>query len=408
MDKPVNKKRKANVVITETNLRVLEFIATYYIVSRRMVQEALFSHCNSPKAIVTRLKKLRDNGFIARAAMQVVPDGQNPRPIYHLTKKGAKALAAGRQNSDWLNVNLRPPSNFLLWHWLGIVNMHVMIDAAIAVDAAIKMCAFHKEWEVINKDQPNPKLHFSLHTTLRSEPPLSVAPDFGFMLESQGFKKVYLGEYDRATDSIRRIARKKTPGYAYLANHGMHAKHFPEGGKHDFAILMITQTEFRRDELANKLSVKERPDLWRFALESDLSPESFFRLPVWRKCDGSLVRLLVPPWNKLDLCLFVVSCFSCKAYDGRMQGHSSLPNCHLLNATPTRKPPSRRDNWARAPCIRLQLLSALHNAAIASQIVSPTPDDGCFNLYVVSCLMWAVSQLIEGSILRLVSDSQKA
>ena len=176
MDKPTSEKRKLNVVITEMNLCVLEFIATYYIVSRRMIQEVLFPHCNSPKAVVTRLKKLKVNGFIARAAMAVVPDGQNPIPIYHLTKKGAKALAAGRRDPEWLNVNLKPPSNFLLHHWLGIVKMHIMIDAAIDIDGAIDLCAFYKEWETINKDQPNPKLHFSLHTTLRSDPPLSVAP----------------------------------------------------------------------------------------------------------------------------------------------------------------------------------------------------------------------------------------
>ena len=208
MDKHNKEKRKPNVVITNDNLRVLELIAKYYIVSRRMVQEILFPHCKSPKAIVTRLKKLRVNGYIARAAMQVVPDGQNPIPVYHLTKKGAKALAAGRHEPEWLNVNIKPPSNFLLFHWLGIVKMHMLIDMAVSIDSAIELRSFYKEWETINKAQPNPKLHFSLHTTLRSDPPLSVSPDFGFLLESGSHRKVFYGEYDRATDSIRRIARK--------------------------------------------------------------------------------------------------------------------------------------------------------------------------------------------------------
>jgi ribosomal protein L34E len=287
-------KRKPNVVITETNLRVLELIATYYVVSRRMVQDVLFAHCKSPKAVVTRMKKLLVNGFIAKASMQIVPDGQNPVPVYHLTKKGAKALAAGRNDPEWLTANTRPPSNFLLYHWLGIVKMHMLINAAVALDEMLMMNQFHQEWAVINKDEPNPKLQFTLQTRLRHDPPLSVAPDFGFMLTSKGHRKVMYGEYDRNTDSIRRVTRKKPPGYAFMANHRRQKKHFPTCSELEINILLITQTEYRRDELATRIADRERPDLWRFAIESDLSPESFFRMPIWKKCSGEFCSLFDP------------------------------------------------------------------------------------------------------------------
>ena len=292
MAKTPNKTSIPKVIITATNLRVLDFVAKYQFVSRRMIQLVLFPHCKSHKAVTTRLRKLRLNGYVARAKMNLVLDGQNPIPIYHLTKKGAKALANGYSNPEYLNCNIKSPASHLLYHWLGIVETHILVDNAIAADGLVEMIDFYSEWETINKAQPNPALHFSLHTRLQDSPPLSVAPDFGFIVESKGFQKVFYGEYDRGPDSVRRIQRKKPPGYFFLHQHQLHKKHFPSCQDNNFLILMITTTEYRRDELARKISMRDGAPLWRFAIKSDLSSESFFRLPVWKNCDNEFCSLI--------------------------------------------------------------------------------------------------------------------
>lgn len=79
-----------------------------------------------------------------------------------------------------------------------------------------------------------------------------------------------------------------------MANHRRQKNHFPTCSDLDFNILLITQTEYRRDELAAHIAGRERPDLWRFAIESDLSSESFFRMPIWKKCSGEFCSLFDP------------------------------------------------------------------------------------------------------------------
>ena len=292
MNENAPRKKLPNVVLTTVNVSVLALLAKYHYLSRRIIQAVLFSHCKSPKATNTRLKKLKLNGYIARAAMTVVQNGHNPVPIYYLTKKGAIALAEATGNSDYLNCITKPPSPHLLYHWLGIVEAHLMIDKAIDLEAAVELLDFYSEWETINKDQTKKSLQFSLHTKLQEDPPLSMAPDFGFAIELAGYKKCFYGEWDTGLDSIRRIQRKKPGGYFLGSKNNIHHKHFGECGKTSFSILFITTTEYRRDELARQIGQRDGAGLWRFATKSDLSPESFFRLPVWKNCDGEFVRLI--------------------------------------------------------------------------------------------------------------------
>jgi hypothetical protein len=99
-------------------------------------------------------------------------------------------------------------------------------------------------------------------------------------------RKVFYVEVDRGTDSIRRIASKKPPGYALLETQERFIKHFPRTNLKTFSILFLTTTEYRRDELVRRAEKMEGKHLWKFAAYQDIDAESFFFKPVWRSVES--------------------------------------------------------------------------------------------------------------------------
>ena len=269
------------VVITEQNQLVLETLARYYVLTRQMIQTMCFPHVRGSRSVCERLRKLKKAGFISQAQMQVVLSGQNASPVYFPNKKTAETLAAIHDDDSYLNVYTNPPSTRLLFHWIEIAKMHHIVDQAVEACDAIEVSKWLNEWETINKDVPNKALHFSLYSVLQQEPPLTCGPDAGFLVQCNGYRKVFYVEVDRGTDSIRRIARKKPPGYAAMEMQRRHLKHFPHSTVNNFSVLFITTTEHRRDELTRRLREKERPELWKITTAKAATSESFFREPIW-------------------------------------------------------------------------------------------------------------------------------
>lgn len=283
---------KMGVIITEQNQVVLEHLARYYVLTRKMIQEMCFPHVRSSRSVCERLRKLKKEGFISQAQMQVVLGGQNAAPAYYPNKKTAETLAAIHDDDSFLNILTNPPSTRLLFHWIEIAKLHYQVDQAVLQSDLLEMTTWYSEWETINKDVPNKKLHFSLHTVLRQEPALSCNPDAGFLLQCNGQKKVFYVEVDRGTDSIRRIARKKSPGYAAMEKQARHFKHFPNTNLESFSVLFVTTSEYRRDELMRRLANKESPHLWKAAWRGELTAENFIFDAVWRNAQQECSALI--------------------------------------------------------------------------------------------------------------------
>ena len=112
------------------------------------------------------------------------------------------------------------------------------------------------------------------------------------MLSLRGHKKVFYLEQDRGTDSPRRIAARKTPGYAELARRQLHRRHFPETTFADFSVLMVTTDLRRRDALRKNMHKKPGSELWLFASARDLRPETFLHESITVNCDGTAAPLV--------------------------------------------------------------------------------------------------------------------
>ncbi len=280
------------VVITDKNLLVLEMLARYYVLTRKMIQDMCFPHVRSSRSVCERIRKLKKEGFLSQANMQVVLSGQSASPVYYPNRKTAETLAAAHDDDGYLNIYIKPPATRLLFHWIEIAKTHYLADQAVGNSDLIKMPQWHNEWEVVNKDVPNKNLHFTIHSILRQEPTVVCQPDAAFLIECGRHRKVFYVEVDRGTDSIRRIVRKKPAGYAGMKQQCRHLKHFPTSTLDSFSVLFITTTEHRRDELIRRLSEKEGSHLWRAACRSEIEPETMFFKPVWRNEKQEAVSLI--------------------------------------------------------------------------------------------------------------------
>ena len=270
------------VVITEKNLLVLEMLAKYYVLTRKMIQEMCFPHVRSSRSVCERIRKLKKEGFLSQANMQVVLSGQSASPVYYPNKKTAETLAAIHDDDGYLNIYTKPPATRLLFHWIEIAKTHYLVEQAVKQSDLINLVQWYNEWEVINKSTPNKNLHFTIHSVLRQDPAIVCQPDAAFLIECNGHRKAFYVEVDRGTDSIRRIARKKPVGYAEMEKQGRHLKHFPSSTLESFSVLFITTTEHRRDELTGRLQEKAGAHLWRTTWYGDLDSDKIFFQPLWQ------------------------------------------------------------------------------------------------------------------------------
>lgn len=280
------------IVITEKNQMVLEHVAKYYVLTRKMIQQMCFPDVKGSRSVCERIRKLKSEGFISEANMQVVARGQSATPVYFPNKKTAETLAAIYDEESWLSIFTKPPSGRLLFHWIEIANTHHLVRSAAEHFDMVDVPKWYNEWEPINKETPNKSKQFSLYTVLRQEPALTCAPDAAFLASCAGHKKVFYIEVDRGTDSIKRIVSKKPEGYATMASQRHHLKHFPESTLVDFSVLFITTSEHRRDELARQLQGKNGCKLWKTACRDELNAETFFSEAVWRDSELTSMPLI--------------------------------------------------------------------------------------------------------------------
>ena len=273
------------VVITETNLKLLKLLAEYYVLTRAMIQEILFPHLQSPRAVCERLRKLTREGYISVATMEVVlRNAGSSAPVYYPNKKTAETLAAIYDDPSYENIYCKPPSGRLLFHWLEISRMHCLVDRAVDRSDAVGLHRWYNEWQPINCEARRPSEHYSLYSEFGD---VICAPDAGFLIENRlGALKTFYCEMDRGNISLKRLISKKPGGYNRNYELRTFTKHFPETTISKFSVLFVTTTEHRRDELAKAAKKFDPHGLWKFACRKDVNAETLFFEPIWFGKEG--------------------------------------------------------------------------------------------------------------------------
>jgi hypothetical protein len=286
-------------MITERDTEILRAAADYYVLSRAHIGRLRFPDDNTGRATRRRLQVLVSAGLLNRTRTPVFnPNGGSPWPAYYPSRAGLEFLAEHFEDERFLAVSCRAPEPYHLHHFLAITETHITLDQAIAAQSNVRVDGWLNEFDVVSQQESAPERRYRLYTLLKESPRLICAPDAAFMLGLGDFRKVFYLEQDRATTGIRQVAARKIPGYAELACRGWHVRHFPQTTLNSFTVLLITPTPRRRDGLRKAIREKGGANLWKFASQTDITPDTFLFDPIFYPCEGDpvpLVKASSPP-----------------------------------------------------------------------------------------------------------------
>ncbi len=280
-------------MVTERDIAILLALAKYYVLSRPQVQRLCFTSDVSGRVTRRRLQLLVDARLINRQQMLFcAPHGGMPATVYFPAPLGNELLAKHLDDERYLLTPAIAPIQHHIPHWIAVAETHIAFDRA-AEAANVSIDPWLNEWDVVNKDETQPERRFRLYTLLSETPRLICAPDAGFLLHVQGFRKVFFLEQDRATSGARQVADGKSRGYAALAERQLHRRMFPQTNIDSFTVLCITPDRKRRDILRLALNNRPGANLWRFAAEDDLQGD-LFHTPIFYPCLGDPGSIIKP------------------------------------------------------------------------------------------------------------------
>ena len=279
-------------MITERCIAIIADIVRYYVMNRLQIQRRRFKDDKTGRITRRRLQHLVSGGFINRQRTLFCHPSASPAPIYYPAMRVRITGRTVRRRAVSTNPDDRAIPHHTM-HWLRVTETHLALDDAIALQADVKIEEWANEWDIVNRDESAPEKRFRLYTLLRESPRLACAPDAAFLLSAFGHSKIFYLEQDRATSGVRQVSNGKTPGYANLAERNLHSRHF-KSTVPEFSVLLIAPSERRRDALKAAIADKPGSHLWRFATESDITPERVLFQPVWFTCGkdepGPLVK----------------------------------------------------------------------------------------------------------------------
>lgn len=283
-------------MITERDLRVLELLYRYYVLSRSQIQRVCFPEDKDGRVTRRRLQMLVGGHFVRRLPLLLTPpqvsSPSSTGSVYYPTQRGLDVLAEYYDEPRFLSGTTRAPQIHRLFHWLAVSETHLMLDSALHGLSAVSCPAWYNEWDVVNQDESAPQARFRLYVLLDEKPRLVCAPDAAFLLDVAGIRKAFYLEQDRNTSGVGQIAASKTKGYAELAARMLHRKHFPDETAGSFSVLLIAPTDRRRDALRKAFRDKPGARLWRFAAEPDITAEKFLFAPIFFPCEGEATPLI--------------------------------------------------------------------------------------------------------------------
>lgn len=284
-------------MLTHRDISILDHLARYYVLSRAQIQRLDFPHDNVGRVTRRRLQFLVSHQFIRRMPLLLTcPTGDScSGSIYYPARMGLEVLAEHYGDDRYLLATTRTPQPHRARHWLAVSDTHIALDQALLLNPQVHCPSFVNEWDVVNPEETEPSKRFRLYLVIEANKPrLVAAPDGGFLLEVAGHRKVAYLEQDRNTSSVSQIVASKHKGYAAMEKLGLQRKHFPDETTGSFVVLMIVPSDRRRELLRKAFCGHPGEHLWRFVTQGDLTPERFLFEPIFYRCDGEAVPLILP------------------------------------------------------------------------------------------------------------------
>lgn len=269
------------------DIEILASVARYYTLTRAQVNRIHFPADADGRITRRRLRLLHESKLINRTSMQVVnPLMGAPAYVYYPSADGCAYLAQELKDDHYKTACTLTPQWMYLYHWVDVADTHIRLDQAVAKFPGVSVPKWISEWTLADPNEKEPEKRYKLYTRLGQR--LVCAPDAGFLLEKDGFRKAHYLEEDRdTTKNADRVAAQKCHGYAGLFEQRMHiVRHFPLANVEKFTVLVVAPSVNRRESLRKAFSAKPASWLYKFASKTDLAPETFLKAPIWYPCTG--------------------------------------------------------------------------------------------------------------------------
>lgn len=281
-------------MITDRDVDTLELLLTYGYLMSSQVRARLYPTDKDGSLTRTRLRGLAAQGFVEKLRAEVAVLTSSTAPAYRITERGVAHLALRRDDPKFLAMlsptNGHWQNNF---HYVCVSGLMMTVADAVTRQERVKMSGMCFEHTLLNPDEELPEKKFKLYQLIRETPKKCVcAPDAGFQFEVDDVKMGFFVELERGTDTPLRVSAKKVPGYAGMAETGKWERIFPEA--QGFRVLVVAPAPGWRDALRKAVRGKPQAELWRFAAQADLTPETFLHSDVWFDVEGGARPLIRP------------------------------------------------------------------------------------------------------------------
>ncbi len=279
-------------------MNITERVLTILLVLRRykfLVTAQIRRWCipNDKDGSITRdlLRKLQSAGLARRFRAEVTsPSITSSAPVWTPTEAGCCLLATRTGDASLILDALPNTNNWTQFaHYVAVSELAHTIDQAIAGQSYATLGALYFEHDVISEAK-EPEKKFRLYTVIgHNESKRTVCvPDFAFELTVNQYRRVYFVELERGTDTPKRVAAKKSPGYSGMQNHFRNI--FPDA--QDWRVLFVWPNAGMRDAARNAVD-PSKAEMWLFAALSDLN-ESFLHEPVIYSAQGGPKPFIKP------------------------------------------------------------------------------------------------------------------
>jgi Replication-relaxation len=283
-------------VLSENQFSILLFLALHYTLTASQIRRLLFGADKDRDGRQTRrlLASLLPRKLINQTKMRVVnPLHAITAGVYYPSREGKEYLAVKTGDTKWLLTPTQTPQWTNLYHWVGLSDLRIAVFEALKQQSAVEIPEWFNEFDVVNRQAEKPQDRYRLYTVCEEQPRKIVCvPDAAFLLrKTTGAAKAYYVELETGSNPVQKAANEKTPGYAKLAEKGLHTRHFPGVG--GFSVLCFAPDPQWRDFLRKCFRPKERVDLWKFAALTDVKPATFFEAPIFYTADDGPPSALV-------------------------------------------------------------------------------------------------------------------
>ncbi len=263
--------------ITPRAIAILRVLRRYKFLTTAQIRRWCVP--NDKDGSITRevLRKLQDAGLARRFRAEVTnPMMTSSTPVWTPTEAGCCLLATKTGDASLILDSLPNTHNWTQFaHFVAVSELVYTIDRAFAAQSYAMLGDVYFEHDVIS-DSKEPEKRFRLYTVVsQSDSKRTVCvPDFAFEVCVNEYRRAYFGELERGTDTPKRVAAKKAPGYAGMNSYFQ--KIFPNA--QDWRVLFIWPNAGMRDA-ARRAVDPEKSEMWLFATLPDIS-KTFIHEPV--------------------------------------------------------------------------------------------------------------------------------